>query len=145
MARERMRASSLLVAVTLLCCASAGYAQTISLDCEVESDVGARRARRHLHQHRPQTDPSLSCHLFEWRQRRTADLEWMVRPHCERSETIQKVRQRLDCFVAIAPRNDERRVLCEGGIAAPEVAKSATPIGVKADKNAKKTTMRRMS
>jgi hypothetical protein len=27
--------------------------------------------------------------------------------HCERSEAIQRLGKKLDCFVAIAPRNDE--------------------------------------
>jgi hypothetical protein len=40
MARERMRASAWLVAVTLLCSASAGYAQTSSLDREVKVAPG---------------------------------------------------------------------------------------------------------
>src|SRR3954454_18129894 len=31
------------------------------------------------------------------------------RRHCERSEAIQNVPARLDCFVAIAPRNDESK------------------------------------
>jgi hypothetical protein len=26
--------------------------------------------------------------------------------HCERSEAIHSVKRRMDCFVAVAPRND---------------------------------------
>ena len=34
-------------------------------------------------------------------------LDWVNPRHCEQSEAIQSCGEELDCFVAIAPRNDD--------------------------------------